>query len=81
MQIVSFLSTQWRHMRYAALPFICGAIIAGLAIPTLTIAQSGKNDAVYRQLGLLAISFSAFAKAMLMKLMKRILSKRPSMAC
>ena len=52
MQIVSFLSTQGRRMRYAALPFICGAVIAGLAIPTLTIAQSGKNDAVYRQLGL-----------------------------
>ena len=52
MQIVSFLSTQWRRMRYAALPFICGAIIAGLAIPTLTIAKSGKNDAVYRQLAL-----------------------------
>jgi len=52
MQIVSFLSTQGRRMRYAALPFICGAVIAGLAIPNLTIAQSGKNDAVYRQLGL-----------------------------
>ena len=52
MQIVSFLLTQGRRMRYAALPFICGAVIAGLAIPTLTIAQSGKNDAVYRQLGL-----------------------------
>ena len=52
MQIVSFLSTQGRRMRYAALPFICGAVIAGLAVPTLTIAQSGKNDAVYRQLGL-----------------------------
>src|SRR5210317_366782 len=52
MQIASFLSTQGRRMRYAALPFICGAVIAGLAIPTLTIAQSGKNDAVYRQLGL-----------------------------
>ena len=52
MQIVSFLSMQWCRMRYAALPFICGAVIAGLTIPTLTIAQSGKNDAVYRQLGL-----------------------------
>ena len=82
MQIASFLSTQGRRMRYAALPFICGAVIAGLAIPNLTIAQSGKNDAVYiGSLGFLAISFSAFAKAMLMKLMKRILSKRPSMAC
>jgi len=81
MQIVSFLSTQGRRMRYAALPFICGAVIAGLAIPTLTIAQSGKNDAVYRQLGLFGDTFSAFAKAMLMRLMIRILSKRPSMAC
>ena len=73
MQIVSFLSTQGRRMRYAALPFICGAVIAGLAVPTLTIAQSGKNDAVcIASLGFLATSFSVFAKAMLMKSMKRI---------
>jgi carboxyl-terminal processing protease len=52
MQIVSFLSSQGRRIRYAALPFIAGAVIAGLAIPTLTTAQSSKNDAVYRQLGL-----------------------------
>ncbi len=52
MQIVSFLSTRGGHLRQMILPFICGITIACAAIPSLTTAQSGKNDEIYRQLGL-----------------------------
>ena len=52
MQIVSFLSTRVPRFRQIFVPFICGALIAGAVIPSLTKAQSGKNDEIYRQLGL-----------------------------
>ncbi len=52
MQIVSFLSTRVPRLRQIFVPFICGVLITGAALPTLTTAQSGKNDEIYRQLGL-----------------------------
>ena len=52
MQIVSFLSTRVPRLRQIFLPFICGILIAGAVIPSLTTAQSGKKDEIYRQLGL-----------------------------
>ena len=52
MQIVSILFNQLRQLRHIILPFICGVLIAGAVIPSLTTAQSNKNDKVYRQLGL-----------------------------
>ena len=52
MQIFSFLSTRVPHLRQIFIPFICGVLIAGAVIPSLTTAQSGKNDEIYRQLGL-----------------------------
>ena len=52
MQIVSFLSTRVPRLRQIFIPFICGVLIAGAVIPSLTTAQSGKNDEIYRQLGL-----------------------------
>ena len=52
MQIVSFLSTRVPRLRQIFIPFICGVLITGSVIPSLTTAQSGKNDEIYRQLGL-----------------------------
>ena len=52
MQIISMLFNQLRQLRYFILPFICGLVIAAAIIPSLTTAQSNKNDKVYRQLGL-----------------------------
>ena len=52
MQIVSMLFKQFRQLRFFILPFICGILIAGAIIPSLTTAQSNKNDEIYRQLGL-----------------------------
>ena len=52
MQIVSILFNQFRLLRHYILPFIFGVVIAGAVIPSLTAAQSNKNDKVYRQLGL-----------------------------
>ena len=52
MQIVSFLSTRLPLLRQIFVPFICGILITGAVIPSLTTAQSGKNDEIYRQLGL-----------------------------
>ena len=52
MQIVSFLSTRVPRLRQIFIPFICGVLIAAAVIPSLTTAQSGKNDEIYRQLGL-----------------------------
>ena len=52
MQIVSFLSTRVPRLRQIFVPFICGVLIAGAVAPSLTTAQSGKNDEIYRQLGL-----------------------------
>ena len=52
MQIVSFLYTRVPRLRQIFIPFICGVLIAGAVIPSLTTAQSGKNDEIYRQLGL-----------------------------
>ena len=52
MQIVSFISTRRRRLRQIALPFLCGVMIASAMIPFLTTAQAGKNDEVYRHLGL-----------------------------
>jgi carboxyl-terminal processing protease len=52
MQIVSFLSTRGQRLRQIVLPFICGVVIAGAVISSLTTARAGKNDEIYRQLGL-----------------------------
>ena len=57
MKVISFVLEQARHGRGKLLAFTCGILFASaIAIPTLTIAQSGaatnKNDEVYRQLGL-----------------------------
>ena len=52
MQIVSLLSNKLRQTRHFIFPFICGIVIAAAVIPSLTTAQSNKNDKVYRQLGL-----------------------------
>ncbi len=52
MQIVSFFSTRVPRLRQTFVPFICGVLIASAIVPSLTTAQSGKNDEVYRQLGL-----------------------------
>ena len=52
MQIVSFLSTRVPHLRQIFVPFICGVLITGAVVPSLTTAQSGKNGEIYRQLGL-----------------------------
>lgn len=52
MQIVNFLSTHIPRLRQFFIPFICGVLITGAVFPSLTTAQSGKNDEIYRQLGL-----------------------------
>jgi carboxyl-terminal processing protease len=52
MQIVSFLSTRVPRLRQIFIPFICLVLVAGAVVPSLTTAQSGKNDEIYRQLGL-----------------------------
>ena len=52
MQIVSFLSTRVPRLRQIFIPFICVVLVAGAVVPSLTTAQSGKNDEIYRQLGL-----------------------------
>ena len=52
MQIVRFLSTRVPRLRQIFVSFICGVLITGAVVPSLTTAQSGKNDEVYRQLGL-----------------------------
>ena len=52
MQIVSFLSTARLYLRQIGLPFLCGIVIAITVVPSLTTAQSEKNNEVYRQLGL-----------------------------
>ena len=52
MQIFSFLSTRVPSLRQIFVPFICGVLVAGAVAPSLTTAQSGKNNEIYRQLGL-----------------------------
>ena len=52
MQIVSFLLARGHRLRQIALPFICGLVIASAMVSFLTTAQAGKNDEIYRQLGL-----------------------------
>ena len=52
MQIVSFFSTARYYLRQIGLPFFCGIVVAITVIPSLTTAQSEKNNEVYRQLGL-----------------------------
>ena len=52
MQIDRSFSTGVRRVRQIFIPFICGVLIAGAVVPSLTTAQSGKNDEIYRQLGL-----------------------------
>ena len=39
--------------RRLMVPFLCGILVAGLfSVPTLTSAESKKNEEIYRQLGL-----------------------------
>ena len=52
MQTFSFLSNRVPRLRQIFIPFICGVMIAGSAVPLSTTAQSRKNDEIYRQLGL-----------------------------
>ena len=52
MQILSLFSTRVPRLRQFFLPFIFGVLIAGAVMPSLTTAQSGKKDEIYRQLGL-----------------------------
>ncbi len=52
MQIVNFLSTRVPRLRQIFVPFICGVLITVAVAPSLTTAQSGKNQEIYRQLGL-----------------------------
>jgi carboxyl-terminal processing protease len=52
MQTVSILFNRLRQLRHFILPFVFGIMVAGAVIPSLTAAQSNKNDKVYRQLGL-----------------------------
>jgi carboxyl-terminal processing protease len=52
-QFITRLVPHAARMRRAAIPFICGILIAGaFSMPTLTSANSNKNEEIYRQLGL-----------------------------
>ena len=52
-QFITRLVPRAARMRRAAVPFICGILIAGaFSMPTLTSANSNKNEEIYRQLGL-----------------------------
>jgi len=53
MHLVTSLSTMCFQMKRGVLPFLCGVLVAGaFAVPTLTVADSNKNEEIYRQLGL-----------------------------
>ena len=52
MQIVSFLYNRVPRLQQIFVSFICGVLIASAVVPSLTTAQSSKNDEIYRQLGL-----------------------------
>jgi carboxyl-terminal processing protease len=52
-QFITRLVPHAARMRRAAVPFMSGILIAGaFSMPTLTSANSNKNEEVYRQLGL-----------------------------
>ena len=52
-QFITRLVPHAARIRRAAVPFICGILIAGaFSMPTLTSANSNKNEEIYRQLGL-----------------------------
>ncbi len=52
-QFITRLMPHAARIRRAAVPFICGILIAGaFSMPTLTSANSNKNEEIYRQLGL-----------------------------
>ena len=52
-QFITRLVPHAARIRRAAVPFICGILIAGaFSMPTLTSANSSKNEEIYRQLGL-----------------------------
>ena len=52
-QFITRLVPHVARIRRAAVPFTCGILIAGaFSMPTLTSANSGKNQEIYRQLGL-----------------------------
>ena len=52
-QSITRLVPHAAQIRRAAVPFICGILIAvAFSMPTLTSANSGKNEEIYRQLGL-----------------------------
>jgi carboxyl-terminal processing protease len=52
-QFITRLVPHAARIRRATVPFICGILIAGaFSIPTLTSANSSKNEEIYRQLGL-----------------------------
>ena len=52
-QFITRLVPHAARIRRAAIPFICGILVAGaFSMPTLTSANSSKNAEIYRQLGL-----------------------------
>ena len=52
-QFITCIAPYAARIRRAAVPFICGILIAGaFSMPTLTSANSSKNEEIYRQLGL-----------------------------
>ena len=41
------------HIKHILIPFLCGMLVTGaFSVPTLTSADSNKNEEIYRQLGL-----------------------------
>ena len=52
MQIVSFLFKRASRLQQILLPLLFGILIGSAVVPSLTTAQSSKNDEIYRQLGL-----------------------------
>ena len=52
-QFITRLVPHASRIRRAAVPFVCGILIAGaFSMPTFTSANSSKNEEIYRQLGL-----------------------------
>ena len=53
MQVSKAIRRRTGGIRRAALPFVCGMLVAGgLMVPSLTTAESSPREAIYRQLGL-----------------------------
>ena len=59
-------------------PFLCGMLVAGVfSIPTLTSAESNKNEEIYRQLGLFGDIFQRVRESYVDKVDEKALIEAP----